>query len=102
MKVELRDHIGQCVKSKREIKIQQWRVFVDGRAVGYLPWRDGSKLLLTARFSPLETKEIEQHVNELVKTVREKDVQSVSAPEVPPEIMDPELMEEGFEHGDFD
>lgn len=44
MKVELQDHIATTVEGRLRNE-QQWRIFIDGVLVGYLPYGDGSRIM---------------------------------------------------------
>ena len=84
MKVTLEPHIAKSLIVKdKEVRAPQYRVRVDGRCVGFMPFKEGAKLLLTERFGPIELEEIEQQVAALMKN---EDLQSAMAPDVPEEV----------------
>jgi len=85
MIVELKPHEGIAIGTKdKVVKHDQWRVFVDGVGVGYLSFRPGSKVCLIERFSPIDIEEIERQVFALTKSDPGK---SVTAPDVPEELL---------------
>ena len=90
MIVELRDLIGRNCATRKEEKMPIYRVWVDGRAVGFLGWKPGAKLCLVEKFGPIELAEIESQVNEL----KGGHVQSVQAPDVPEEMLNPDHFED--------
>ena len=70
----------------RIIKLPQYRVFVDGKSVGYISYRKpGCKLCLVEPFGPLETAEIEKQVAAKMNTGG-----TTPLPNVPPELLEPE------------
>ena len=90
MKVELRQHTGRTLgRSGRTITLPQYRVFIDGRACGFIGWAEGSSLNLVVRFGPLEQKEIARQVAELLE--RDEPITAIP-PEMPSE--QPEQQEE--------
>jgi hypothetical protein len=82
----------------RAVKFDQYRVRVDRISVGYIGFAKGSKLQLFAKFSPVEIQQIESAVAVLVD---EETVSSVSAPEVPAELLS-NSEDEDFDEDDFD
>ena len=68
MIVELKQHKGQSVgRSGRTIIVPQYRIYVDGQAVGYIGWKPGSIIKLTRRYGPIELKEISKQVAALLE-----------------------------------
>lgn len=111
MNVELQRWFGKCCKSKRKVEMKQYRVFVDGKHVGYLPWHPGAKLLLTAPVGPIERQEIEHAVAEAfysragVKPDVAPPIKSVETPDVPPELLEQKrdyIDHDDINTGDFD
>ena len=99
MLVELRDHYGKEVAGRgRQVKLDQQRIFVDGRAVGFIGNRAENKPLLVERFPDHEIAEIERQV----QAIRGGDlVEAKQKPDVPEEIMNP-VEPEGADFDDFD
>ena len=93
MNVELREHIAINVATRQPVKIPHHRVYVDGVSVGFIGFKEASKLLLTVRRAPLEEQEIRRKVAELLG----RDVESKQPPELPPEPPS-----EQDAHNDFD
>lgn len=85
MKVELREHIGRNIATGKPVKLPQYRVFIDGRASGFIGWKAG-KLCLTAKFGPIEREEITTQVSAMMK----REVSTTKMPDVPPELLAPE------------
>ena len=51
--IELQKHLATCTATGKEIEIKQWRVFLDGNLVGYLPHVLDSELMPITGF-PLD------------------------------------------------
>lgn len=83
MHVALEQHIGKSMASGREVRLPQYRIRVDGVTCGYIGFHEGAKICLTQRFGPIERKEIERQVGELI----ERNVASAQVAEVPPEML---------------
>ena len=90
MEVELREHRGINIATGVDECLGQYRVFVDGRAVGFMGWGKSSKLSITTRVGPIERQEIAEKVSRLMM----RDVQSSMMPDVPDDVMQPEGMED--------
>lgn len=84
--------------SRPMIKMNRWRVYVDGLHAGFIGFAEGSKLLLTRSFSELERIEIQQKVMELIGRDA---VDSSSVPDVPAELFEePESEDSDFGYDD--
>lgn len=97
VKVAIEPFIGSCAATRKPVRFSQYRVRVDGLHAGLVGFHEGAKVLLSVNFSPLEIKEIEQKVAELMQ------VEAVSAKqykEPPTGFYDKE--NEGEELDDFD
>ena len=103
MEVTIEPHIGESLRrnpdgSRKQVRLNQYVVRVDGVQAGYLGFELGSKFLAITQFSPIELKEIE---SQLANLVGQSEVASVMPPEVPDEIMNPKESED-FGVDDFD
>lgn len=76
--VELREHWGRNIATGKEVQFEQYRVFFNGRAVGFVGWGSG-RICLTERLGPIEQAAIERVVRERMDT----DVTTSVLPEVP-------------------
>lgn len=85
MAVRLEQHVATGIRSKRPVRFDQWRVIEDNRMLGYLAFNPGSRIcFIIPNLDPLEKKRIEAEA--LALTGWEQMADSVSAPEVPPEL----------------
>lgn len=66
MKVQLLPHTGANMATGKPEQLPQYRVVVDDTLVGYKAWAHGSKVCFIGQVSPLDRKEIEQEVDNLV------------------------------------
>ena len=87
MEVKLEPHVGKNLKTGRKVTHAQYRIRVDGVAVGFVGFHSCSKICLTERFGPLEREEIETQVARLLKRTWQT---SSQAPDVPDDIMNPQ------------
>ena len=95
MIVELKPHYGRNVATRQNIYLNQSRIFVDGRAVGFISDRPGAVPMLVERFAPLDVEEIERQVLAQGGSGKVK-----SVPDVPAEMLEP--VEEQITDDDFD
>ena len=99
MEVTLEPHIGVGCGSKKPVKLNQYRVRVDGQHAGFVGWDSGAPVLLTSKFTPMELTEIE---NQVAFIKRDLNVGKAScAPDIPPELQanneDIEALEDDLE-----
>lgn len=103
MDVKVETFIATSAKDpRREVRPKLWRVRVDNRHAGFMPWKPGSKLLMHLRFAPEEMKFIEKEVARQVALLtddKERVVESVSPSEIPEAAL---KEEEEFDASDFD
>ena len=70
MKVTIEPFIGRSVRSPAgetiEVRFAQYRVRSDGMTIGYIGTQQRARLQLITRFTPLEIRDIEDQVAELV------------------------------------
>ena len=91
MKVQLLPHTGANVATGKLQQLPQYRVVVDDELVGYKSWKHGSAICFIGRVSPLDQKQIEQEVMDLVGD----NAGSVQPPEYDPSTV--ELEEEQYD-----
>lgn len=91
MDVTIEPFIGKSVATGQPVRYEQYRIRVDGKHAGYVGFAPNSPVLLTNRFGPVELKEIESKVAELLER---DDVSTNQVPEVSEEMLrKPEEME---------
>ena len=95
MIVELRTMTGRNVATGKVVDVPQHQVFIDNRRVGFLPWKPGSRLMLTEKLGPVELEELERLIREQVPTVGD----TVPVPDVPPDMLE---ANQGAIDDDFD
>jgi hypothetical protein len=80
------------------VKLNKWRVFVDGKHAGFIGFANDSKLLLGPGFSKDEASEIEQQVMLLLDR---DEVETAQAPDVPSDLFEePESEDSDFGYDD--
>lgn len=77
-KIELRDYIATHGITRKPVRVRQYRVFLDGQPVGFIPW-DNPKLLLTQPVGPVERMEIEA---EAIRVLKRDRIDTCQVPEV--------------------
>ena len=103
LNVTIKEFEGRSIRrspdgSRPMVKLNKWRVFVDGKHAGYIGFAEGSKLLLGGGFSKEEAEEIELQVLELLDR---DEVTTVQAPELPVDLfVEPESEDSDFGYDD--
>ena len=103
--VELEEHVGINLVSKKPQKHEQWFVNycnddsgeTESQRVGLIGWKEGSKIAFFVRIDPLTRAFIEEEVAELLQ--RENPVSSSMVPEDLPEQTEGDYDE--FDEEDF-
>lgn len=100
--VDLTAHKGRNMATGKEQTLPQYQVILDGQRVGFLGWGAGKKICFTERLSPIEQRDVETKVQEILKIALGQDemVASVVVPDVPPELLQDQS--EDIEFDDFD
>lgn len=103
LNVTIKEFEGRSIRraadgSRPMVKLNKWRVFVDGRHAGFIGFADDSKLLLGPGFSEEEASEIEQQVMLLLDR---DEVETAQAPDVPSDLFnEPESEDSDFGYDD--
>lgn len=85
MDVTIEPHIGHSITTGKEVRLNQYRIRVDGKHAGFVGFASGAPVLLHTRFSPIEITDIENQVAFLKKDLNAG--KATCAPEVPPAML---------------
>lgn len=78
MLVELRDHVAKNVITKKLTSLNQFKVYLDGKRVGFIGKHEGAKLCLVRQFDDMTRVELELQVGWQLG----RNVSSVQAPSI--------------------
>lgn len=78
MEVEIKEHRARNVITKKIQTLPQYKVYLDGRRVGFIGWHEDAKLLLIEELGPVEQVELELRVGWLLN----REVTSNTIPEI--------------------
>ncbi len=100
MKTELIPHIGINLATKKEQAHQQSFVHYDGKRVGLIGWKEGSKVVFTVTLSPFEMDVICSQVSTILKAETEY-VEAPSLVDVDPETLTEKSIYDEFNESDL-
>ena len=64
MQIELQPHIGRNTVTGRQQTLDQDRIFVDGRAVGFVNHRPGAAVIMTERLGEFTEQAVAEYVRQ--------------------------------------
>jgi hypothetical protein len=80
--IELRPHVGRNAVSGEQVHCPQYLILMDGKHIGFLPYRNGAKPLLFVALGPIEMAEMVTEIEDLLPG-ESKLQPAVTAPEPP-------------------
>lgn len=100
MKTELIPHVGINLATKKEQAHQQSFVHYDGKRVGLVGWKEGSKVIFTQILSPFEMDVVCSQVSAIMKSEK-KYVEAPSLLDVDPETLTEKSIYDEFNESDL-
>jgi len=100
MQVELRQSVGLSVRTRKPVRFPKYDIIVDGNTLaGHIGTQENAKAMFIVPYAPLEQREIERQIAELLDR---DEVQSVTITPVPNKTVERNDSEETIDVDEFD